>query len=332
MLDIDDDNDGVLDETEFNCTTALMPKTGITVSSTVTWGYNGTTLAQLVNNVEELVAFSNSEFLNQTILQFNLPTARILTAIEIGTGGGGTRQPLGTTGTYRVQAWNGSTWTDLTANQTFGTPNAPINAANNSYKINFSTNYAAYTRYRIFGTSNRGTVSDWIQEAYFNERTCVLDLDGDGTPNHLDLDSDGDGCADAIEAGSSTTATSTSNFPASAGNDTNRNGLLNNYEGGTAGTINYTSTYTSFALSNTINACTDTDLDGVTDVKDLDDDNDGILDSIECPLTQLNTNESNGTFGTGAVPRDLANTSVTGGYVYSSSNSCLLYTSDAADE
>jgi hypothetical protein len=132
-------------------------------------------------------------------------------------------------------------------------------------------------------------VTDWIQEAYFTERTCVLDLDGDGTPNHLDLDSDGDGCADAIEAGSSTSATSTSAYP--IGTDTNGNGLLDNYESNTtAGTINYTSTYASFALTNTINACTDTDTDGVRDVLDLDDDNDGILDSIECPLTQLNTN------------------------------------------
>ncbi|BDB56358.1 hypothetical protein SHINM13_06540 [Flavobacterium ammonificans] len=320
IIDLDDDNDGVLDTEEFNCTPARMNKTGITVSSTVTWGFNGaTTLANMVDNAEAIVAYSDSEFLNQTILQFNLPTARILSQIEIGNQAG--NNPLGTTGTYRMQAWDGTEWIDLTANQTFGTPTAPINAANNSYKFNMPSNYTAYTRYRIFGTSNRGTVSGWIQEAYFTERICLLDIDGDGVPNHLDLDADGDGCADAIEAGSSTTATSTSNFPASAGNDTNRNGLLNNYEGGTAGTINYTSTYTSFALSNTINACTDTDGDGITDVRDLDDDNDGILDSIECPLTQLNTNESNGTFGTEATPRNTSNTNVTGGYVYSGTNS-----------
>ncbi|BDB52317.1 hypothetical protein GENT11_06290 [Flavobacterium ammonificans] len=321
LVDLDDDNDGVLDTEEFNCSPARLNKTGITVSSTVAWGFNGgsVTLANMVDNAEAIVAFSNSEFLNQTVLQFNLPSARILSQIEIGNQAG--NNPLGTTGTYRIQAWDGTEWIDLTADQTFGTPTAPINAANNSYKFNMPSNYTAYTRYRIFGTSNRGTVSGWIQEAYFTERICLLDIDGDGVPNHLDLDADGDGCADAIEAGSSTTATSTSNFPASAGNDTNRNGLLNNYEGGTAGTINYTSTYTSFALSNTINACTDTDGDGITDVRDLDDDNDGILDSIECPLTQLNTNESNGTFGTEATPRNTSNTNVTGGYVYSGTNS-----------
>ncbi|WP_396212916.1 tandem-95 repeat protein, partial [Flavobacterium sp.] len=153
---------------------------------------------------------------------------------------------------------------------------------------------------------------------YFNCQP--LDTDNDGIPNHLDLDSDNDGCSDAKEAGSSTNATSTSVYP--TGTDTNTNGLLNNYESSTtAGTVNYTSTYTNYALTNTINACTDTDNDGVADLVDLDDDNDGILDSVECPLTQLNTNESNGTFGTAAAPRNLANTAVTGGYIYSGSNS-----------
>jgi hypothetical protein len=145
LIDIDDDNDGVLDAEEYNCISSKMSKTGVTVSSTVTWGYNGTTLSQLLNNVEELVAYASSDFLNQTILQFDLPTARILTSIEIGTGGNGTRRPLGTTGTYKVQAWNGTAWKDLTANQTFGTPSAPVFAANNSYKINFTTNRCALT-------------------------------------------------------------------------------------------------------------------------------------------------------------------------------------------
>ena len=105
---------------------------------------------------------------------------------------------------------------------------------------------------------------------------------------YLDLDSDGDACSDAIEAGSSTTATSTTNFPASAGNDSNSNGLLNNYEGTTVGTVNYTSTYTSYAITNTINACTDSDGDGVKDVNDIDDDNDGVLDVLECSPFDIN--------------------------------------------
>ena len=108
-----------------------------------------------------------------------------------------------------------------------------------------------------------------------------IDTDNDGIPNRLDLDSDGDGCSDAVEAGSSTTATSTSAFP--TGTDSNTNGLLTNYETGTTGTVNYTSTYTLYALSNAINACLDSDTDGVKNLVDLDDDNDGVLDAVESP-------------------------------------------------
>ena len=63
---------------------------------------------------------------------------------------------------------------------------------------------------------------------------CSVDTDGDGTYNHLDTDSDGDSCIDTIEAGTSDDNSTT---------DANNNGLLDQYEDGTTGTINYTSTY-----------------------------------------------------------------------------------------
>ena len=120
-----------------------------------------------------------------------------------------------------------------------------------------------------------------------------IDTDGDGIPNRLDLDSDGDGCSDAIEASSSRTATSTSVYP--TGTDVNTNGLLNNYEGTTAGSINYTSTYTKYSLDKTTNLCTDTDGDGVPDFFDLDNDNDGVLDAVESPSCFLTAAEWNTT-------------------------------------
>ena len=98
------------------------------------------------------------------------------------------------------------------------------------------------------------------------------DTDNDGTPNHLDTDSDGDGCLDTIEAGTTNNGATT---------DANCNGLLDQYEDGVTNNINYTSTYSTYAIDDAINACTDTDGDGVNDVFDLDDDNDGILDVVE---------------------------------------------------
>ncbi|MEY4521442.1 MAG: hypothetical protein RIT10_627, partial [Bacteroidota bacterium] len=120
----------------------------------------------------------------------------------------------------------------------------------------------------------------------FSTAVCT-DSDNDGTPNYLDLDSDGDGCSDSKEAGSSTTETSTTIYP--TGTDTNGNGLLNNYESSTVGSINYTSTYTNYALVSLVNACLDTDSDGVNDIIDIDDDNDGVVDSEECGCIKSGT-------------------------------------------
>jgi len=105
-----------------------------------------------------------------------------------------------------------------------------------------------------------------------------IDTDGDTIPNRLDLDSDNDGCSDALEAGATTDKTADYAFTGAVG----ANGLVDALETSVdSGTINYTSTYSAYAINDAINACTDTDGDGVNDVSDLDDDNDGILDTVE---------------------------------------------------
>jgi gliding motility-associated-like protein len=293
-FDLDDDNDGVLDVTELNCATSIVSKTGITVSSTVTWGYNSTTLANLVNGLEDLTAYSISDFIDRTVLQFDLPSAKALSLIEISTQNSGAT--LGTSGKYNLQGWNGTKWVTILSNQTFAM-NAPVLAQANSYTFKMPSNTTAYTKYRIFGLSSKGpdnSLAGWIQEAYFTEQTCNLDSDGDGIPNTQDTDSDGDGCSDAVEAGtvSGTSATTvTGTYGA--------NGFVNSLETATESGI-YSGTYSyQFATDATFSSCRDTDGDGVTDVNDIDDDNDGILDSVECPLTQLITNGdfSNGTTG-----------------------------------
>ena len=118
-------------------------------------------------------------------------------------------------------------------------------------------------------------------EAY---QICSLqDTDNDGVPNQLDLDSDGDGCSDAVEAGTTYISTSgvsssakltTSVIPAPYGANGFANGLETSTESG-----KYTGTYTyTNATNSSINGCTDTDSDGLGDLLDIDDDNDGILD------------------------------------------------------
>ena len=237
-VDIDDDNDGILDEVENNCTMPyISPKTDITVSSPATWNYaNGaTSLNSLVDGVEAYVASTNATFTNQTILQFDLPAAKILTMIELGNYPGQSALVIG--GTYKMQGWNGSIWVDIGGVQSVSNV-TPIKARANSNLFNMASNMTAYSKYRVFGISASGSGS--AEEAFFYEKTCSTNIDNDIFPNTVDLDSDGDGCSDAIEAGSSTTNTSTSVCP--TGLDNNTNGLLDTYEGVSAGTINYTIT------------------------------------------------------------------------------------------
>ena len=118
------------------------------------------------------------------------------------------------------------------------------------------------------------------------------DFDGDTIPNHQDEDSDGDGCPDAIEG---------DGVFELADVDTVTWELLGTVDGNGVPVV---AGATGQALGTAENpsaqgtGCdfTDTDGDTVPDYLDIDDDNDGILDTVEGETT------------------------------------CLLYTSDAADD
>ncbi|MFN5237593.1 MAG: thrombospondin type 3 repeat-containing protein, partial [Bacteroidota bacterium] len=118
------------------------------------------------------------------------------------------------------------------------------------------------------------------QASYFPKTSCTNDTDGDGILNQLDLDSDGDGCSDALEAGATTNTAPGYTFPGPYG----ANGLANNLETSSeSGVLNYNSSYDPYAISNTLATCLDTDIDGISDIDDIDDDNDGVLDVVESP-------------------------------------------------
>ena len=105
------------------------------------------------------------------------------------------------------------------------------------------------------------------------------DTDGDGTPDHLDTDSDGDGCTDALEAGFT-----------DANEDGEVDGTGYNANGTVSGSDGYTDPLDSdgddikdYLDEKFLDVCLeDSDGDGVVDLKDLDDDNDGIYDTDEC--------------------------------------------------
>jgi hypothetical protein len=114
----------------------------------------------------------------------------------------------------------------------------------------------------------------------------VCDTDNDGIENRLDTDSDADGCPDAVEAG--VTYVPSSGVTGAARLTTSviagpygTNGFANSLETATDnGTYVGNYVYANAILA-TVNGCTDSDVDGIVDIIDIDDDNDGVLDVTE---------------------------------------------------
>uniref|UniRef100_UPI0037C04D5C FG-GAP repeat domain-containing protein n=1 Tax=Daejeonella sp. TaxID=2805397 RepID=UPI0037C04D5C len=281
--DIDDDNDGVLDAREQSCAQTNMSKMGISLTSTVNWSFQNAPsgLNALLDGTLIQQIYPTDVSLNgKTIFQFNLPSPKLLNLIELANNTNQT--PFIAGGTYKIQgSIDGATnWVDIVSSQVVANT-APILATTNSIKFDMSNNGSKYLSYRIVGISITGQ-ANWAQEAYLGELVCTdIDTDSDGKPNRLDLDSDADGCSDAKEAGTTTSLTANYAFTSAVGT----NGLANVLEtSADNGIINYVSTYADNALVRTVNACIDTDSDGITDLIDIDDDNDGVLDLEECPF------------------------------------------------
>jgi len=282
------------------CANDTITKTGINVSSDLTWNYaNGaTSLNALVDGVDlstYVVNPGNVSFNNKTVLQFDLPRPKVLTLIELGNYPN--QSPLVAGGTYKLQGFDGTNWVDIVSSQVIANT-AKKYATNNSVKFDMSANITPYGKYRVYGISLTG-FTQWANEVYFEERTCSdKDTDGDGIVNRLDLDSDNDGCSDAKE-GASFSVNSGVSFSSSTaagvvtgttlqnaqitGEVFGTNGLSNFLETNKDnGIINYTSFYNKYAIDNAKIICNeiDTDGDGIVNLIDIDDDNDGILDKL----------------------------------------------------
>ncbi len=128
----------------------------------------------------------------------------------------------------------------------------------------------------------------------------VYDFDGDGIPNHFDLDSDNDGCSDAIEGSGGTTEYVIADLNNDGSIDTSV--LLMGSNGVPGG--NTANQGVGSSLNTSVVVCCDasdsgyldSDGDDVSDICDLDDDNDGILDENEsdCSVALLNSGNGNG--------------------------------------
>jgi uncharacterized repeat protein (TIGR01451 family) len=175
-----------------------------------------------------------------------------------------------------------------------GTPGAAVlqnsftSAPNYTWKENFGyyTVPDGQTTTRIWFRANIG--SNFIDKVQLFQIDPCTDIDSDGIPNSLDLDSDNDGIPDIREAG---LPDADNNGMVDVGpNDFGANGLANNLE--TAidnGILNYT----------VLNSDAATDVDPgfiLYDFLDLDSDNDGINDTKEAfsHTTKYHDNDNDG--------------------------------------
>ncbi|APD07715.1 hypothetical protein UJ101_02214 [Flavobacteriaceae bacterium UJ101] len=301
LVDIDDDNDGVLDIIESpNCYYALdeQPLTGdrsayagFSVSSEMpTFAANPVSLS--IDGVETTVGntrFTNAQAIaGKEVYKIELPDALQLDGIKFNYA---STYGFFNNGAVILQGSNdNSTWTDLSASVTY-----TINPNPDEDIFSVTQNAGLYKYYRLQGVSGTtysngyGELELLISSSNYNTQdypktNCSDDTDGDGEYNNVDVDSDNDGCFDAIEANVGVAVDANGRI-ATTGAEVGSNGLDDDIESDdtSSATTTYTSTYNKYALYDTLNACTDTDGDGINDLFDIDDDNDGILDVMESP-------------------------------------------------
>ncbi len=291
IIDIDDDNDGVPDATESS--SCFYSYAEIRNPLSITSSLLPNPVINLNDNLSTTFIFSNSQnSLNQTVFEVTPKIAITINALEIEMGSTTTFLPT-TNLAYQLQGWNGAGWINLT--DSIAAPVLTPAGAGGKVTFNVTKNFNVYQKYRIFGTASATIVNNRsIREVRFvinnysqsstPKTTCSLS-------NHQSLDSDNDGCSDAFESGATSNTAVNYAFP---GGGVGSNGLADIVETVPGnGIINYTSSYKIYALTNALRSCIDSESDDVYDVRDLDDDNDGILDIVESPACYYSATEAN---------------------------------------
>ncbi len=290
LVDIDDDNDGILDAVESPSCFYTREEASAYGDVTTDFNWSNTLPFELayddndgtygvLQGSQSIVGLSLIEFTNE----LTIPVATVDVVVT-------TRLSFNTSSTWQLEGWDGSTWVALSAAQAIYPNNSTISFANISPNPNI-----AYAKYRIAGVAGTNVNGGRLVEVYFTSggeftpssypksELCMEDTDQDGSPNHLDLDSDDDGCFDKVEAGiPGALINGTDSVVALTPSDVSGNGFADSLQS-TIDTNAYMGNYTyGYAIDSSTNVCLDSDGDGIADLVDLDDDNDGILDSIEC--------------------------------------------------
>lgn len=283
-------------------------KTSITITSELALSSGAFSGLLDANTTTAAATFTNSQAIaGKVVYKFVYPSGAVINGIEIITG-----SPLNNGATYRVEGSNnGTDWTDLTGTLTYSTTTSAgaYGSAVASRKFPIVNNLTAYLQYRIWGISGT-TASNATHELYFGSPTFTSGLSnidnnyGASTATTADdqiifkLNPTGaaSGATYSVSVSSGSVTPSTGTFGATTSFA---------LQAGSAGAGNVTLTITPTAsacdITETIvdpgvTPYIDTDGDGIGNKYDLDDDNDGILDTVEdayCGAVNYNTNLTN---------------------------------------
>ncbi|MBW3518481.1 hypothetical protein [Flavobacterium sp. NKUCC04_CG] len=286
VFDVDADNDGIYNHFESpNCyesdkTTYETGNRTSLMQATTTLNYVSGKQEYLIDGIAtsaQGITWASSQTLqNQEV--FRLTTRLALgiqfSSIDLIFNGAGAFTP--SSRLIMQGSQDGIDWVDLTEEI------KPSTAANVTIVV--TKNQDIYRMYRLLGQAGTtGTTSRSLMEitaitqnylpALYPKINCTNeDLDLDGVANHLDLDSDGDGASDVLEAGFSDP--DGDGFVGVAPVLVNRFGAVDGH--------GYLQPLGYYKIREVV-ATDDFDGDGVFDLFDVDDDNDGIFDHIESP-------------------------------------------------
>ena len=328
--DLDDDNDGILDSIENNCTDIPTNRTftggtGISTATVAGWTLSNST----VYYEPTLIQFDQNK-VTQTLTSSAVPATgyvwdtvhkinvkiKSLKANGATVGGanleirfGGVTyatlvSPNGSSpGATIVTYSNGATGNTTAITQVLNANSGTIPFTDLEIYIPSSVTLPGKAISFVFNSNALGAANDDynVDEVSI---AALCDFDGDGIANIYDLDSDNDGCTDAIEGGAAIT---TSQLVSSGGTVTVGTGSSASNQnlcgGSTCVDANGVPTIVGASGqtvgdsqdSSNSSQCLDYDGDLVPDWQDLDDDNDGILDTDECGSTDR---VANGVFPT----------------------------------
>jgi len=327
--DLDDDNDGILDEDECQIETSgfesftgnsgdqispypdnsvASPWSAVNIDGEI-WAsgggfnaYDGTYYIELLQNEDLGVGMNDKSYWDESSYAGSGGYDRIVNLVDVTPNtayvityyhqdGGRLVPSYGDGGTTLLQVQS--------MNSAFAVSQETVTPTNwTEQTFSFTTDASTTQIAILFSTFADLNVS--IQLDLITISGTLCDLDMDGILNHLDLDSDGDGCPDAIEGDGSYTNTDLvtssidggnigAGYIGTAGPIQENLGTSSNADGTpTLGPVQGVGA--SQDAKDNLVCCadaanygvTDTDVDNIGDACDLDDDNDGILDTIEC--------------------------------------------------